>query len=132
MLACGKGADGWGAIASRRDPYGAFIADYWPSTRAAKLKSYQFSQLKYDHHDIRFTTKGEVLYAIALGWPQDGKFVITSLADNSADYPGRIGKVELLGHESKLKWTRGPGGLQTEVPAAPQGRYAYSFRIQPA
>ena len=103
-----------------------------PSTRAAKLKSYQFSQLKYDNRDIRFTTKGEVLYAIALGWPQDGKIVITSLADNSATYPGRIGKIELLGNKSRLKWTRGPGGLQIEVPAAPQGKHAYSFRILPA
>jgi alpha-L-fucosidase len=30
----------------------------------------------YTAQDIRFTTKGKTLYAIALGWPDDGKFVI--------------------------------------------------------
>ena len=33
--------------------------------------------------DIRFTTKGESLYAIALAWPEDGKLVIKSLASDS-------------------------------------------------
>ena len=103
-----------------------------PSTHAAKLKSYQFAQLKYDHRDIRFTTKGEALYAIVLGWPQDGKIMITSFADQSGNYPGRIGRIELLGYKSRLKWTRGPAGLQIEVPGAAPGKHAYSFRILPA
>ena len=34
----------------------------------------------YSAKDIRFTTKGKTLYAIALGWPDDGKLVIRSLA----------------------------------------------------
>ncbi len=44
-----------------------------PSTEARKTSTYHFSQLKFDHTDIRFTTKGEALYAIALGWPTAGK-----------------------------------------------------------
>ena len=103
-----------------------------PSTRAAKLKSYQLSQLKFDHTDIRFTTKRETLYAIVLGWPADGRIVITALADNSANYPRQIGKIELLGYKSDLKWARTSGGLQIQVPTAPPGKYAYSFRILPA
>jgi len=35
---------------------------------------------QYTARDIRFTTKGKTLYAIALGWPDDGKVVIQSLA----------------------------------------------------
>ncbi len=103
-----------------------------PSTRAEKLKSYQFSQLKFDYNDIRFTTRGETLYAIALGWPDDGKFVIRSLAENAANYPGRIGKIELLGGKSDLTWTRSSDGLQIQVPAAAPCKYACSFRILPA
>ena len=38
----------------------------------------------YTSRDIRFTKKGDVLYAIALRWPADGKFTIASLADGSA------------------------------------------------
>ena len=68
--------------------------------------AYQLPQIKFDHTDIRFTTKGEALYAIALGWPADGKLLIKSLAENSANYPRQIRKVELLGAKSELKWSR--------------------------
>jgi hypothetical protein len=39
---------------------------------------------------------------------------------------------ELLGYKSKLKWTRASSGLQIQMPVAPPGKYAYSFRILPA
>lgn len=55
----------------------------------------------FDHADIRFTTKGETLYAIALGWPTDGKILIRSLAANSENYPRPIRKIELLGRNPK-------------------------------
>jgi len=103
-----------------------------PATRAAKLKSYQLSQLKFDHTDIRFTTRGETLYAIALGWPPDGKWIITALAAHSALYPRQIGKVELLGYPSEVQWTRGAGGLEIRAPTGPAGKYAHAFRIVPA
>ena len=90
-----------------------------------------FSQLKYDHTDIRFTTKGEALYAIALGWPADGKIRIASLAENSPNYPRQIGKIELLGSKSDIRWTRGSSGLAIQLPDAPPCKYAYSFRILP-
>ena len=43
--------------------------------------------------DIRFTTKGKTLYAIALDWPKDGKLSIKSLAVPA----GKIDSVKLLG-----------------------------------
>jgi alpha-L-fucosidase len=100
-----------------------------PSTEAKKTLSYGFSELKFDHSDIRFTTKGEALFAVALGWPADGKVLIQSLAEGSANYPGNIRKVELLGTQSELKWTRGPQGLEILVPDVPPCKYACSFRI---
>ena len=100
-----------------------------PSTEAKKTLSYQFTQLKFDHTDVRFTTKGEALYAIVLGRPADGKILIKSLAENSANYPRQIQKVELLGAKSQLTWTRGSQGLEIQVPHVPPCRYAFSFRI---
>jgi alpha-L-fucosidase len=100
-----------------------------PSTETKKTAPYQLSQLKFDHTDIRFTTKGKTLYAIALGWPTDGKILIRSLAEDAADYPHHIRKVELLGATSELKWTRGAQGLAIRVPDVPPCKYAFSFRI---
>jgi alpha-L-fucosidase len=102
-----------------------------PSTRAKKLQSYQLSQLKFDHTDIRFTTKGDTLYAIALGWPPDGKIRIASLAENSPNYPRPISKIELLGYHAEIRWTRRSEGLEIQVPDVPPCKYAYSFRIVP-
>ena len=52
---------------------------------------------------IRFTTKGSILYAIALGWPDDGKIVIESLAKAGGMTQNRIRKVELLGRPRKAQ-----------------------------
>jgi alpha-L-fucosidase len=102
-----------------------------PSTEAREIPSYQLSKIKFDHTDIRFTTKGEVLYAIALGWPADGTIVIKSLAENSANYPRQIRKVELIGSKAEVKWKRGAQGLEIQVPATPPCKYAFSIRILP-
>ena len=100
-----------------------------PSTQAEQIASYQLSKVKFDSTDIRFTTKGKALYAIALGWPTDGKILVTSLAENAANYPGNIRKVELLGAKTELKWTRGTQGLEIQVPDVPPCKYAFAFRI---
>jgi len=103
-----------------------------PSSESKQRFSYGFSELKFDHTDIRFTTKSETLYAIALGWPSDGKILIKSLAENTPNYPRQIGKVELLGAKSKIRWTRGTQGLEIEVPDVPPCKHAVSFRILPS
>jgi alpha-L-fucosidase len=102
-----------------------------PSTEAREIPSYQLSKIKFDHTDIRFTTKGDLLYAIALGWPTDGKIVIKSLAENSANYPRKIRKVELIGAKSELNWKRSAQGLEIRVPDTPPCNYAFSLRILP-
>jgi len=100
-----------------------------PSTQLQEIPSYQLSKISFDHTDIRFTTKGDLLYAIALGWPPDGNFLIKALAEGSSNYPRRIEKVELLGSQSEVKWTRGSAGLKIQVPNEPPGKHAFSFRV---
>jgi alpha-L-fucosidase len=102
-----------------------------PATEAAReLPMYQLSGLKFQPTDIRFTTRGDVLYAIALGWPSAGKIVIKTLAEHSANYPRQIRKVELLGAKSELRWMRTAQGLEIQLPDEPPCQYAFSFRIQ--
>ena len=100
-----------------------------PSTEAKQIPSYQLSRIKFDHTDIRFTTKGDILYAIALGWPADGKIVIKSLGEKSANYPRPIRKVELIGSNSEVMWKRGAQGLEIQLPDTPPCKYAFSIRI---
>jgi len=74
-------------------------------------------EFNFSAADIRFTTKGKTLYAIALGWPSDGKLVIRSLATTDDSTVNQINRVELLGHRGDLKFTQGADGLTVELPA---------------
>ena len=75
--------------------------------------------------DIRFTTKGKTLYAIALGWPDDGNLLIHSLAADA----GKITSVKLLGHSGALAWKQGAQGLEISLPDQTPCQYAYVFKV---
>jgi alpha-L-fucosidase len=83
----------------------------------------------YTSEDIRFTSKGDVLYAIALGWPENGRITIKSLAKGSQYGDRNIRNIQLLGSDSKLKWTRDANGLAIELPSNKTGQYAYVIKI---
>jgi alpha-L-fucosidase len=103
-----------------------------PSTESKGVAAYLFSKRQFDSRDIRFTTKGDVLYAIVLGWPTDGEVLIKSLSSAAPHYERQVGRVELLGTKSEVKWTRGQDGLTIRVPQDPPCHHAYAFKILPA
>jgi alpha-L-fucosidase len=82
----------------------------------------------YTAADFRFTTKGDALYAIELGWPAKGEAVIQSLAAGVAG-EAKIESVELLGSQTHLSFEQLPDGLHIRVPEAAPGKYAYVYRI---
>ena len=97
---------------------------------AVKAKGGMFSEnFKYSARDIRFTTKGKTLYAIALGWPAENKFIIKSLAKNDDATANQISRVELLGYRSKLNFTQTADGLTVELPDKKLSDLTCSLRI---
>ena len=82
--------------------------------------------------DMRFSAKGDALYAIALAWPTDGKLLIKALASNSPNYRGEIARIGLLGSESNLIWSRDADGVTINLPEKPPCDFAYAFKINPA
>lgn len=83
----------------------------------------------YTSQDIRFTAKGGVLYAIALGWPSNGTITIKSLAGASTPGQPRVGSVQLLGSGATLAWKQESDGLKIQFPTQKSGEYAWTFRI---
>ena len=79
----------------------------------------------FTSQDIRFTTKGETLYAIALDWPKDGKLTVRSLAKDELT----VESVSLLGHEGSLTWSQTDDGLEVTMPSEPPCDYAYALKI---
>ena len=69
----------------------------------------------YTAEDIRFTTKGDALYAIFLGWPK-GESAIRSLGRNALQ-EAAIERVQMLGGP-QLKFRRDADALRLTLPAA--------------
>jgi len=105
-----------------------------PSTLpgANKVQSYQLDKLAFGADDIRFTTRGTTLYAIALGWPADGMVRIKALAQGASHYPRVIGAISLLGSHADLKWSRGADALKIRLPENKPCNHAFAFRIRAA
>jgi len=85
-------------------------------------------QAPFTAKDIRFTVKGDTLYAIALDWTDDS-WVIKSLKQNSELLDRNIARVELLGHQGKLVWNQTPEGLVIQAPDRKPCENAYVFKI---
>jgi alpha-L-fucosidase len=83
-------------------------------------------KLQYTAQDIRFTTKGKTLYAIALGWPDTGKFLIPSLAG------ANIQTIHMLHGDDTLKWSRVVDGVTVQLPSDRRGGHAYVPRLDEA
>src|SRR5262249_5295212 len=82
---------------------------------------------RFTAQDIRFTSKGDTLYAIALGSPDDRTLTVRSLAENPAG--GRVTDVRLLGHDGRLEWSPSAQGLVVKLPEKKPCDHAISLRI---
>ena len=84
---------------------------------AVKVKGGSFKEdFKYNSKEIRFTTKGPALYAIALGWPDDGRLLIRSLAKPQGENINNIQSVSILGFNGKVEWNQSAEGLLVTLP----------------
>ncbi len=84
----------------------------------------------YTAQDFRFTTKGETLYALQLGWSSNAQAVIQSLGTHGAAATQKVRSVALLGSDANLQFEQRGDGLHIRVPARAPGNYAYAFRIK--
>src|SRR5206468_1532082 len=76
--------------------------------------------------DVRFTRKGETLYAILLDWPQ-AESAIQSLGSNAL--PGAvIERIDLLGGP-QLQFRRDADALRVTLPPAADGAFVPALRI---
>jgi alpha-L-fucosidase len=76
--------------------------------------------------DIRFTKKGDAVYAFAMGWPEK-QVTIEPLGTRAGS--GKIRNVELLGHRGQVKWSQNDAGLTVEVPGQKPSDHAVVFKV---
>jgi alpha-L-fucosidase len=95
---------------------------------AVVVRSDKFNEgkLRYSSEDIRFTTKGKDLYAIALGWPDASKLTIRSLSG------ANVHSARLLGTQDALRFGSTGQGLQIEMPSQKPNEHAFAIRLEGA
>jgi alpha-L-fucosidase len=98
---------------------------YGEGPSRAKGGMFNEDKLRYSAQDIRFTTKGEALYALALGWPDDRRLIVRSLATPA----GKVGKVSLLGYQGQLSWEQTDAGLAVTLPEKKPCEHVFALEI---
>jgi alpha-L-fucosidase len=81
----------------------------------------------FTSEDIRFTKKGNTLYAICLGWPKD-RVRVRSLGKRAQ--PGlKISNVSMVGSRQRLKWSQDGEGLVISAPKKKPCENAFAFKM---
>ncbi len=76
-----------------------------------------------EKNDVRFTRKGDDIYAIILGTPPGSSVEIPSLKIPAGS------RLQLLGREGELEWKQVGSGVAITVPDFPAGAPAHSIKI---
>ena len=83
----------------------------------------------YESTDIRFTTKGDTLYAFCMGVPA-GDIKISSLRKNSKYADKKVKKVSMLGVDEKLKWKQENEALVITKPSKLPEWQVVAFKVE--
>ncbi|HZU08602.1 MAG TPA: alpha-L-fucosidase [Pseudacidobacterium sp.] len=105
---------------------------YGEGPNQIKAGSFQGNSIsKLGPKDIRFTRNkaNTVVYAIALGWPQE-TIVIQSLGLSAEAKPGKVAKVELLGTGAKVTWKQSADALRIDLPKQYQPKVDYAAALK--
>jgi alpha-L-fucosidase len=65
--------------------------------------------------DVRFTSKGKTLFALIQGWPGQ-QLAIWSLGTASAQQPGKVADVRMLGRDEPLPFAQEASALRVSTP----------------
>jgi len=91
----------------------------------------EFLKIKYSAKDVRYTTKGDAIYATILGWPGNGKdFLFESFSKENWTDGKEIKKVSLLGCEEKISYQLTEIGLKVTMPEKAVDNMAVVFKIE--
>lgn len=82
----------------------------------------------YTSADVRYVTKGPVIYATIMAWPAEGEYVMKAFAPLADSYRGEVARVELLGY-GEVAFRHTDLGLIIQIPATHPNDIAPVFRI---
>ena len=83
----------------------------------------------YSSEDVRFVQRNDTVFATALRYPSNKKYVIETFGLASKNYNGAVKSVTLLGH-GKVDFELDIDGLVITMPETPANKFAAVFAIE--
>ena len=108
-------------------PFKVYGEGIFNMNAAAGKKKYADNLYTYTAKDLRFTTKGNTIYVIAMDWPGNSKTIRVKNLNNRET--NSIKSVSFLASGEKVKWKQDGNGLYITTPSHPTGEYAYTFKV---
>jgi alpha-L-fucosidase len=102
-----------------------------PASDGAPLTAQGFNEGKgkaFSAEDVRFTAKGDTLYAVVLGAPEND-LVFKSLGTAAKLLDKTIGRITLLGSDEKVQWTQSSAALTLKTPGKIPNPSAIVYKI---
>ena len=99
-------------------------------TRFKNKHHTEYNEVESVAADVRFTSKGDVLYAVSLGWPDDDNFRINTLRKGIPHESRKIESIEFLGASNDVNWTQKDEELLIKTDGIKPCDAAYAFRIK--
>ena len=85
----------------------------------------------YGPDEVRFTTKGEILYIFVLN-PAEGPIELSALGLKSEYAPNKISSIQMLGGDQKIEFKQDADKLILNVPAKRPNKYTTVFKVKGA
>lgn len=97
-------------------------------TAALQGQGFNEGKVQLAGADVRYTARGNALYAIVLGWPTQ-PVVLNRLGKTSGLLTGSIEKIELLGSGEKINWSQADDAVTIQPPSGKLFDEAAVFKI---
>lgn len=131
LLDMGKWLDAYGESIYETRPWYTFGEGPTKEPEGHFKNHQEFLKIKYSAKDVRYTTKGDVIYATLLGWPGGGEsLAFTAFAADSLPAPLEIAAVSLMGSGADLEWNLAGEGLTLTTPDESPDPMAVVFKIE--
>lgn len=100
-----------------------------PFRKDAASHSDMANEDTFDARDIRFTTKGDDLYVLQLGWPESGELKVDALGLSSEHNCSKIKSVSLPGRAKELEFEQTDDCLKVRLPEGEYNEIAYAVKV---
>ena len=88
-----------------------------------------FSKLVYSNKDMRYTSKGNTVYATFFGWPDGKSVLLETFAKGAFTGDLNINDISLLGYDGKIDWEITDAGLAIALPNEKINDMAIVFKL---